>query len=248
VHISTDVSIVVDHKYRRFGRIIEVLRFILPEQVIHPVRSRCLHRSRCHAGLRFACPHRQIDGKDSSLPFVALHFDDSAMYLYKRFYQCQPDTGTGMMPVDLIETVEDAADMFCRNQTPGIGHRKTEERSALFLQSRKPDNDFTILGGELERITQQIEVDTLHLLSIRQSVVIGTGHAVERKMDMLPPGGCLKRIVPLSEALQQIEQDRGKLHLSRLVFAKIEYLIDQTQQDLHVALHQQQHPAPVTLQ
>ena len=61
------------------------------------------------------------------------------MYLDKRFYQCQPDTGTGMMPVDLIETVEDAADMFCRNQTSGIGDRKTEERSALFLQSRKPD-------------------------------------------------------------------------------------------------------------
>lgn len=67
-------------------------------------------------------------------------------------------------------------------------------------------------------------------------------------MDMLPPGGCLKRIVPLSETLQQVERDRGKLHLSRLVFAKIEYLIDQTQQDLYVALHQQQHPAPVTLQ
>lgn len=79
------------------------------------------------------------------------------MYLDKRFYQCQPDTGAGMMPVDLIETVEDAADMFCRNQTSGIGDRKTEERSALFLQSRKPDNDFTILGVNLNALPNRLK-------------------------------------------------------------------------------------------
>ena len=229
MHISTDVGIIVDHKDRRFGRIIQVFRFILAEQAVHPVRSRLLHRSSHHIGSLFTSPHRQIDSKDSSQPFVTLHTNTSAMYLDKCFHQCQPDAGTGMMPVDFIEPIENAANVFSRNQAAGIGHRETEERHTVLLQSRKTDSDLSILRSEFKGICQQIEVNAFQLLRICLCVIIRIGHTVEREVDMFPPGSRLKRIIPLYKALQQVERNRCKLHFPGLVSAKIKYLIDQTQ-------------------
>ena len=57
---------------------------------------------------------------------------------------------------------------------------------------------------------------------------------------------CKERFVPIFKTLQHIYRDRSILHFAILVLTEVQNLIDQTQQNIHIALNKQQQPMLIT--
>ena len=67
---------------------------------------------------------RESDGEGSTL-IITMCRNVATMHLYKGTYQRQSDTGTGLMPVHLIEALEDGFHIGRRNVAAGIEDGQT---------------------------------------------------------------------------------------------------------------------------
>ena len=67
---------------------------------------------------------RESDSESSAFLVTACR-NVTTMHLYKGTYQRQSDTGTGLMPVHLIEALEDSFHIGRRNVTAGIEDGQT---------------------------------------------------------------------------------------------------------------------------
>ena len=176
--------------------------------------------------------HRQGDGEHRALADRALHGDGAVVQLDKGLGQRQADArALGVHAVDLVEAVEDVAEVALADAIAGVRHPEGQ----VFAVAVVADGDRAVVGGVLEGVGEDVEEDALYFLAVD-----GDGQRLVRKLglecepDVALAGQRIERLHPVGHGGTEVDFGELERQLAVLVLAEVKYLIDEALQYLQV--------------